>query len=430
MKLNKITENAISLTLVQLINLVLPLLALPYLARVLGADSLGKVVFAMAISQILLILSDFGFNLSAAKDVAVYRNDNNKLFEIWGTVTIIKIILSSVIVFILYLSGLFFERIGNDLILYLLACTAVIGNIIYPQWLFQGLEQLKYVSFIQILSRILLFIMLLLCVKNETDIYWAVFLQSAGGLLAGFILIPKLLKIFKFSEKKISEKDFFIKQLKYSWIIFIPNIFGNLYLSCNTFFLGLMLPPSLVANYYIAEKLIRASISLCSPISNAFFPNQVRMFHEDKANALASTMKIIYILLALFFTGSFIIFVLSDFIVNLLFGYEFKEAGYLLKLFSPLPILVMLAIIFANLIMIPAGLEKAFSKIIMYSSVVNVFIFVFFVKFLSNYGAVLANILVELIICFSMFCVILKTGNSPFKYWREAFTELKLKVIK
>ena len=101
--------------------------------------------------------------LGAVNEANYLENEIKKLkkkkfAQKYLAITIACVVLG--IVFILYLSGLFFERIGNDLILYLLACTAVIGNIIYPQWLFQGLEQLKHVSFIQILSRILLFLTL------------------------------------------------------------------------------------------------------------------------------------------------------------------------------------------------------------------------------------------------------------------------------
>lgn len=430
MKLNKLTENAIALVLVQLVNLVLPLLAVPYLARVLGAENLGHIVFATSIAQILVILTDFGFNLSASRDIALYKDNINKIYQIWSSVMIVKFILSLLGFILIIISNFIFERIQENFLLYVLAYTAVIGNLIYPQWLFQGLEKLKYVSFIQIISRILVFILLLIFVKHENDIYWAIFLQSAGGLFAGIILLPNTIKILSNANKDVPVLSEIISHMKNSWIIFIPNIFGNLYLSCNTFFLGLLLSPTLVANYYVAEKMIRAAISLCSPISTALFPQQVRNFNSSKEQALQSTMSVTYILLGLFFIGSLITYFFAEYFVVLLFGTEFVEAGYLLKIFSPLPILVMLSIIFANLIMIPAGLERTFSKIIMYSSIINIIAFIVLVYYLSSLGAVLANILVELIICLSMFVVLIKTDNNPFVYWSSSFSKIVMRTNK
>lgn len=431
MKLNKLTENTIALILVQVVNLILPLLAIPYLARVLGAEKLGHMVFAISIAQILIVLTDFGFNLSAPKDIALHKDNIDKIYQIWSSVMVIKLIFSSLGFILVVLAGFLFDITHDNFLLYIIAYIAVIGNLIYPQWLFQGLEQLKYASFIQIACRVLVFVLLLVLVKNEADIYWAIFLQSVGGLLAGIVLIPALIKILSpATNKKIPTGVAIISYMKGSWVMFIPNIFGNLYLSCNTFFLGLLISPALVANYYVAEKMIRAAISLCYPISTAIFPQQVRNFSSSKDQALKSTMQITYLLLSLFFLGSIITYLFAEYFIIIFFGQEFIQAGYLLKLFSPLPILVMLSIIFSNLVMIPAGLEKTFSKIIMYSSIVNVVIFITLVYYLSNIGAVLANIFVELVICFSMFIVLKKSGNNPFIYWYSALNPLLMRIFK
>ena len=430
MSSKKTLENTISLILVQLVNLGLPLLALPYLARVLGADNLGHIVFAMAISQIFLILSDYGFNLSAAKDVAIHRDDLDKIYQIWSGVTLIRTTFAILGVFILIACTYIFERLHQNIWLYLLAYISVIGNVIYPQWLFQGLEQLKFVSFIQIITRTILFALLLIFVKNETDIYWAIFLQSAGGLVAGLIVLPKLYNIFRGCQKSIPNLLQVKLQLKTGWIIFIPNIFGNLYLSCNAFFLGLIVTPSQVANYHVAEKLIRAAVSLCSPISNAIFPKMVRLFQESTQEALMINMKIIYILGIIFFAGSVFTYFTSEYFVSLIFGNEFIEAGLLLKIFSVLPVMVVLAVIFGNLVMIPAGMEKYFSKIIMLASFFNIFIFVLFTHFFQSIGAVIANILVEMVVASSMLYILIKKDLNPFIFWKLALEDMLKKVIK
>lgn len=423
-------ENTISLVLVQLVNLTLPLIALPYLARILGADSLGNIVFAMALAQIFLILSDYGFNLSAAKDVALNRDDLAKTFNIWSSVTIIRSILACIGFIILVILIFIFDRLSENMWLYLLAYISVIGNVIYPQWLFQGLEQLKFVSFIQIICRILLFSLLILFVKSEVDIYFAIVIQSAGGLIAGLIVLPKIYKIFKDCKKVLPSINDLKNQLKSGWVIFIPNIFGNLYLSCNAFFLGLIVSPAQVANYHVAEKLIRAAVSVCSPISNAIFPKMVRMFQNSSNEALLLSMKIIIILLTIFLAGSLFTYFSAEYFVDLIFGKDFIQAGLLLKIFSPLPVLVVLAIVLGNLIMIPAGMEKYFSKIIMIASVLNIFIFLIFTHLFNNIGAVVANLFVEIVVVSSMLYVLIRKNINPFNFWKLALNDMLKKVIK
>ena len=78
------------LSLFQLFNMFLPLITYPYLIRVLGVELYGTVVFAMAISSYFSIFINFGFNISATKNVSKYRNDKNKLSEIYSSVLTIK----------------------------------------------------------------------------------------------------------------------------------------------------------------------------------------------------------------------------------------------------------------------------------------------------------------------------------------------------
>ena len=94
MSRKRIIENSISLGVVQIVNLGLPLLWLPYLARVLGAEQLGRVAFALSIAQMMVVLTDYGFNLSASKAVAVHRSDKKRVAEIWCSVSASRAILA------------------------------------------------------------------------------------------------------------------------------------------------------------------------------------------------------------------------------------------------------------------------------------------------------------------------------------------------
>lgn len=83
-------ENFSSLTVFQILNLLLPLLTYPYLIRVLGIEIYGLVVFAQAIIGYLLILVGFGFNISATKEISIHRDNKDKLSEIASSVLTIK----------------------------------------------------------------------------------------------------------------------------------------------------------------------------------------------------------------------------------------------------------------------------------------------------------------------------------------------------
>ena len=88
----KLVSNFSYLSLIEIINLLLPLVSYPYLIRVVGADKYGIVVFAQAIISYLIIIINFGFNVSATRRVSENRNDNHKLNIIYSSVIYQKII--------------------------------------------------------------------------------------------------------------------------------------------------------------------------------------------------------------------------------------------------------------------------------------------------------------------------------------------------
>ncbi|ASS97999.1 MULTISPECIES: oligosaccharide flippase family protein [Geobacillus] len=80
----RLFENFLSLATLQGLNYILPLLTLPYLVRVLGPDNYGLVAFAQSFIQFFIILVDYGFNLSATNQIAIYRDNKKKELKVFS----------------------------------------------------------------------------------------------------------------------------------------------------------------------------------------------------------------------------------------------------------------------------------------------------------------------------------------------------------
>src|SRR5438128_1261391 len=78
----KLTRNALTLYGVQFCRKLVPLVSVPYLARVLGPAGWGRVAFALAFGELLVMLIEFGFNLSATREVARHRDSDEHCREI------------------------------------------------------------------------------------------------------------------------------------------------------------------------------------------------------------------------------------------------------------------------------------------------------------------------------------------------------------
>lgn len=83
-------ENFGYLTLLQICNLLIPLVTYPYLINTLGKNLYGVIIYSQAIVSYLAIFVNWGFNISATKYISINREDSKKINEIVSVVYIVK----------------------------------------------------------------------------------------------------------------------------------------------------------------------------------------------------------------------------------------------------------------------------------------------------------------------------------------------------
>ncbi|WP_252718899.1 oligosaccharide flippase family protein [Acinetobacter sp. TUM15509] len=168
--------NFFSLATLQGLNYILPLLTLPYLVRVLGAEKFCLLAFATAIVGYFIVLTDYGFNFTATREISLNKEYKEKLNEIFSSVMIIKSVLFFVSLIILTLLIIFFQKFNVDPWLYYLTFGTVLGQILFPVWFFQGVEQMRYITVINIVSKVFFTIAIFVLVKHSSDYLLVTFL--------------------------------------------------------------------------------------------------------------------------------------------------------------------------------------------------------------------------------------------------------------
>ena len=169
-----VRKNAIYMLAGQVVHVGLPLLAIPFLARTIGVDGLGVLAFVMSIGQLGVIFVEYGFNLSGPRDVATIGSSRHKVSEIFWSILFCKLTLFTILVLLICFLGLVFSSVRLNFQNISVVSLLVLANIIYPQWLFQGLQRMGYVSILQIVGKLAAFLGLLLFVRNEGDVLVAI----------------------------------------------------------------------------------------------------------------------------------------------------------------------------------------------------------------------------------------------------------------
>ena len=264
-------ENSIAIALTQIVSYVIPLVSLPYLSRVLGVEKFGIVFWAQSCIMYFRIFTEYGFNLSAVREIAVNHANKQKISEIFNAVLGAKFILISISLIVLTCMILVIPQFRKEWLLFYLTFFLVVGDAIYPMWYFQGIEHMKYVTFLKIVSQIIFLLLIFIFVKSSDDYLLVAVLNSLGFIVAGVIGVYMAVKRFDLKLALPRWND--IKQeFKYSTEFFFARASETFYTNTNSFVLGLVATPILVGYYVAAEKILQAVHNLTAPVGIALYP--------------------------------------------------------------------------------------------------------------------------------------------------------------
>ena len=407
---NKLLSNIISLFTLKGAEYIISFITLPYLLRVLGPEKFGAVTFAQVIINYCVLLTDYGFNLTAPRDIANAEEEERprQFSAILGAKAILFVCVMSLGIPLLIL-------FGHTLDIGLLFCTLplLVGNVLFPIWYFQGIQVMKFITLFNLIARSISVVSIFLFVQEQNDYRLAAFLQSITPTLAGIISLAAL--YYKSPHIFCLPSWISIKNKLYNgWDIFISTLFINLYTNSNIFILGILTNDTVVGYYAAANKLIVAVKGLLSPISNAIFPHIAVLFKKSKKNAISFLCKVLHYIGVISFVISAIVFVFAEPIVYLVMGKAYGESIRILQIISFLPFIIGLSNIFGIQTMVAFGMQCIFSRILMWSAALN-FILIFpMIIWLQAIGLAITVVLVELFVTITMY-ITLRKNNIMLK---------------
>jgi len=333
-ELKTILNNFFSLTLLKALTYLLPLITFPYLIRVLGVDKFGLVMFAQATMYYFEILVDFGFNLSATREVALNAKNKSKLNEIISSVFSIKLVLLIISGLLLLLILSVFDRFSDESLIYYYSFLKVIAFAFFPVWFFQGIEKMKYVTIINIISKVIFTILIFVFIQSEKD-YLLVPLVDAFGFMIGSLVA--LYYVFKrFNHSFVFNKFTIIKQSFIdSSMFFLSRVSVSLYTSSNILMLGLVASNVMVGYYAIAEKLYIVLRNLYQPIVQVIYP------YISKSKNVKFFKKLYPGVVILNFIGVYILWVFTPELIYLVSKEHFVES---IKVFRTLLIVACIVV--------------------------------------------------------------------------------------
>lgn len=391
----RLSGNLISLSSTHVVYNVLSLLTVPYLTRILGPSNFGLVGFVMALMTCITVLTDYGFSLSATNRIACNRENAREVSDIFSAVISVKLLLGALSFALLCGLVVFVDKFNAHLPLYFIFFLGVVGNILFPAWLFQGFESMRYPSYIHIVTKVLSTAAVFCCVKTPADTITLAWIYSLTNLVAGVLGIVVAYRTFDvhFAFPALARIS---AQLVEGRHVFLSSAGTLLYTSSTAFILGLFSSHEVVGYFTGADKIRVAIQGLFTPLFQTVYPyvSNLAKHSRQKARDFMKIEAAVLALAGMIICATLVIF--ADGIVSLGLGKAYANSAEILKIMSIIPALFLLGNVLSVQYLLSMGLQKEYLKVFTASSAVGLVCVIAFTHYAGARGTVVAMVVAEL----------------------------------
>ncbi|HGA0701175.1 MULTISPECIES: oligosaccharide flippase family protein [Bacillus] len=354
-------KNIIYKVLLNLFNLILPILVGPYVYRTLGASSIGKVQFSESIFNYFFIFAVFGVYQYGMREMSLIKNDKQKVNKLFTSLFTISFV-TSISSLLIYLSFSYIGY-GDNIIFPILLIYGInfIGSIFYVEWVNEAFENYDFITIKTIIIRIFYVIFLFILIKGSDDYHqyaWLLVLSTFLNNIISFIYVKRRLQ-FDFQNINI------IKHIKPLFLVVIFSNANILYTQLDRYMLGQYVSTKAVSYYAMGQQIMSIIHMLMLSIIQVTIP---RLSHLSGAQDDTSYIRLLdtisKLYLCFLFPASVGLYIVSDVGVYIYGGKEFMNTGNVLSIFSIYMISLGIESILANQVIYVKKGESMLVKLI------------------------------------------------------------------
>ncbi|HEY9229318.1 MAG TPA: oligosaccharide flippase family protein, partial [Gemmatimonadaceae bacterium] len=352
-----LARNAGALFAGQLVALVVPLLTVPYLARVLGPSGWGPVLAAQALGNWLVLVLEFGFDLSGTRAVARARTMPHTMSDVVHGTQSAKTLLAPAAVLAGLIAFVAIPTLRNDPLLVWCTVAFAVVRGFSPLWFFQGIERVQGAVAVDAAARAAAALAVFVFVRTSGDGWRVLALQAVFSTVSLVVLTMWLSRHVPLRAPRI---DAAVRTLREASSIFACRASSGLYIQANALILSMFASAATVAFFGGAERIIRAAINLLQPLTQAFLP---RLSYLQASDPAAARRTIRHALVGLGLLGGamgLVAFVGAPLLVHVLLGPEYASAASVLRMLGLLPPLVAVNTVLGVYWALPFGHDRAF----------------------------------------------------------------------
>lgn len=388
-----LSKNSVFYLIYNVVNVIFPFITGIYVARILLPESIGEVAYAQNIAQYFVILSFLGLPTYGLREISKARKNKQNLNTLYSELFLINFI-STFVFLSLYIALIFsVPRFYENIFLYLIVGISVAANFLNVSWLFEGLEEFKFVSVRNVIFKILSFVLLVILVKSPKD-YLLYALVTVVGTVGNYVInVLYSGKFVKFVFKGLNLK----RHLKSIFMLVAVNLAIEIYTMVDTTMIGIFCKNENVAFYTYGNKIYKIILQVITTFTVVVVPRLALYLKENRTDEfnglLSKTLKVLLVVSVPAVIG---IQFVSDFLIRNIYGDAYVNSAYVLRILSFILAVSPIGYLLGSRVLLIAGKEYKMIVAVGAGAIINIICNLILIPLYGEYGAAAASVVGEI----------------------------------
>lgn len=406
-----VLKNLSSLYGIHTANTVFPLILLPYLTRTLGVSAWGQYSFADAWARTINLCVEYGFVLSATRDIARLHDDPAERGRIIAGVFGTKLLLGTLAAILTLVLCSTVSVFANSAALVLAGIFWGVSLALNVTWYFQGLESLKVIAPIDIGTKFAATVPLFWLVRGPEDAWIAFAAQGTGALVSAMAGHWIALRETPFTSPSWNLIRY---QLRSGAAVFGSRFAAAGMSLVNPIVLSFLVSSPQVGLFSGAERICRSAINLLNPLAQAYYPRIARAVAQSRMEGERSLKSAAKVMIGSSLAISAVLWIGAGTAIRLILGKEFEAAVPALRILALLPPLIAVTNVLGLQWMLALHLDRAYLRAMLLGSLVNVCLLPPLSLVGNLYGMAATAIIAELSVAIIIVFVLQKRDQGPW----------------
>ncbi len=380
---------------------------MPYLVAVCDKEGLGKIGVGFSFALIMNVWVDYGSYINGTKEIAINRSNEEIIGRKIVSIYVMKLFLILMLLLLTILLVYFVPFFNKERSLFFFSFLYVIGQLINPTWIFQGLENYKWISFINIISKVLYVACVFSFITIKEDYIYANAYLGIGLVISSLVGLISLIKRYNLRFYKGVINDA-VRLLKEEFYLTFSQLFLSFYQYMPIMIISYVGGNNMAGQYKIIDQIVMTFRTYLQMFFNFIYADVCLQIHLSLKNGISQWAKhngynyiliLLLVLTAFTFTEPILLY------FNISWS-ELESMKFFFRLGLIIPIFMAVSTAL-KLLLFALDRNHAYINITIGSSIFSLIVFFLLVKNTGLQGAFITNIIIEILVII-LYCMVLR----------------------